>query len=296
MNRDEALTVLLSGNDRERLEAARVLEREATPDDVELLRNVRSGDNSRWIDDALGSALKRLLGKDYEDTRWIEPSAADIEEWERIPLEALDRAARILLHEIRPVIGAARAFAQTELEHYEATRTWEELNRLVDVIALVEALQDAAEPPELSEMPIRDLVKRALDSLLQQTKVPIRTAGDGSLKVIGVRSMLGAAIQNALKNAVEATEDFDHVDRHPITIRWGQTDVDTYVSVIDRGKGLPEDDARIFRLSSSTKAGHAGLGLAISYFAAKQMGGKIRMARREGGGTIWQLRWPRDAD
>ncbi len=90
-------------------------------------------------------------------------------------------------------------------------------------------------------------------------------------------------ITNLLKNAAEASDTPEGIG-----VKIGAAiDGGTYVQVMDRGRGLPEEVMRRALLPFySTKQGGAGLGLPLCREIIEAHGGRLRIQNREGGGTI----------
>lgn len=67
----------------------------------------------------------------------------------------------------------------------------------------------------------------------------------------------------------------------------------------DRGPGIDAGErSKIFEAfhrvpDGADAAGHAGLGLAIAHELARAQGGDLRYDEREGGGSLFTLRFPR---
>jgi two-component system sensor histidine kinase SenX3 len=122
-------------------------------------------------------------------------------------------------------------------------------------------------------------------------------AGSGPAgTVVGDPDQLLSALTNLLENAIKYSNRGGEVrigtsvDRH-----WVQ------VAVEDRGIGIPADDIdrifeRFYRVdpARSRRTGGTGLGLAIVRHVAVNHGGEVLVSSKEGEGSTFTLRLPRD--
>ena len=74
---------------------------------------------------------------------------------------------------------------------------------------------------------------------------------------------------------------------------------DVVLRVEDNGIGISEDDLpfifdRFYRVDQARnqESGSSGLGLAIVHETVTGRGGTIEARQREGGGTVFEVRWP----
>jgi len=97
-----------------------------------------------------------------------------------------------------------------------------------------------------------------------------------------LRRVLGNLIDNAIKygGAAEVSA-------------WRNDEGALCVAVRDRGPGIPEDELErvlepFYRLEGSRNrdTGGAGLGLAIAMQLTRAIGGRLKLANREGGGLV----------
>lgn len=97
---------------------------------------------------------------------------------------------------------------------------------------------------------------------------------------------LRQAIWSLLENAVEASDE-------PVRME-GRIDGDrVIIAVLDRGPGFTEDQLRhVGQLNQSTKGPGHGLGLFLAGNVARQLGGMLQVANREGGGAALTLSLP----
>ena len=85
-------------------------------------------------------------------------------------------------------------------------------------------------------------------SILKSGPQPCIVHGDESLITLG--------IVNGLRNAIEATVAAgDDFSRTPVTVMWGTTDLDQWVSIVDVGIGFKGNIQRAFEIGATTKSG-----------------------------------------
>jgi two-component system sensor histidine kinase HydH len=96
---------------------------------------------------------------------------------------------------------------------------------------------------------------------------------------------------NLVQNALDASPSGEVVE---IEVQDGT--VSARLSVLDRGPGLdPSLGGRVFEPGVTTKAGGSGLGLTVARGIARQHGGELRLAAREGGGVRAEITLPSGA-
>lgn len=155
-----------------------------------------------------------------------------------------------------------------------------------------------AEPAEVCREVLR-VDEEALRRAGAQARLVPRLAWPDEAEAPGVEggalveldaAALRRALRNLLKNAAEA-------GAQQIEVSAERREGGLLVRVADDGPGMDEETARAaFDPFYTTKAQGTGLGLAITRQELEEVGGHIRCARRPGGGMIFELALPVDAE
>ena len=106
-------------------------------------------------------------------------------------------------------------------------------------------------------------------------------------------TLLTAALSNGVRNAGDAVVGAHSDERHLIVVNWGETDVDYWVAVMDRGSGLVGPVGLAFEIGKTTKEGHNGFGLPIAKQAVETLGGSCTLQALPEGGAHFEIRWER---
>ena len=160
-----------------------------------------------------------------------------------------------------------------------------ELTSLVnEVVQVASGEVDDSEPEQVR---IGDIVTTAAERSQRRSGRQVLVQSDDS-EVIIRRGQLERAVSNLLENAVK----FDQTDG-PIEV----TVIDGRISVLDRGPGIPIADqplvfARFHRSATARTLPGSGLGLSMVASTARQHGGEVFLAERDGGGAVVGLTLP----
>jgi signal transduction histidine kinase len=278
------------GDISERLTAARELARVANAADLPRIHQLYAIERVAWIRAALGSAIERLSGA------VLDPHEADDDE-STAETDATERVAKMLVHELRQRVGIVDLIASAEIANYDRSQTAAEISRLRELLSDLQDLGSSASSARVESFDLTLELHRIANDIVSEhesatgrrpivdlaIKVPVVVRGDpGKVNFI---------INNALRNAFEAT-DAEPYSRRRITATWGTTNRDAWIAIRDFGPGLPEHVAALIRAGSTTKEHHYGIGLAIADVAAKSMGGSLSLRSADGGGALFEVRWP----
>jgi signal transduction histidine kinase len=285
---------LRSDNPSDRLEAARYLAAHAVPDHEGLLREALAKENVHWIRVALLRAIARVSSREESaqvsssDKDDVPPKLAA-----EVYADALETTSSQLIHEVEPLLGALRLNAEAEVADFTTSKTRRALDRLDELLAAFSRLRRAAAAPRAEEFSLDELVQRCVQEAPLPEGVVVKKAGPQPCVVEGDSSLISMCLANGLRNSVEATVAAGgQPNSSPITVAWGHTDVDCWVSIVDMGVGFRGSIQRALEMGTTTKEGHLGMGLAIANQALASMGGRLLLVPNEKG-VRFEMRWPK---
>jgi signal transduction histidine kinase len=294
-NDDNSFRRLLSETPTDRLEAARYFAVHALPEHETELREALARENVHWIRAALKRALARIspaaesvpadksLDKDDVPARFAAQVYAD----------ALETAASQLIHEIEPLLGILRLAAESEVNNFSESNTSRNLDRLDELLDAFSRLRRAASAPKIEEFSLDELVQRCVQERALPEGVYLQKSGPQPCVVEGDSSLISLCLNNGLRNAIEATvATGGDLKNLPITVAWGHTDVDCWVSIVDLGVGFKGNLQRAFEMGTTTKPEHLGMGLAIANQALISMAGQLILVPNQRG-VRFEMRWPK---
>jgi signal transduction histidine kinase len=291
MDRSEALQLLPATITDDRLRAARNLARTSIAADLGTLQSALVRETNKWVKNALTEAISSLsIGpklalssstSETDETRILEQTYA----------QGVEETTKGLLHEIRPILGRLDVYAAKEFENYKSSQTKKEWLRLKDLLAAIDTLSQVAASPPYSEFDLAEAIAVVAASSKVEPSTNIQFIGPKPMVLVGAKSYLELILDNAIRNAIEASTAIG--TKEPVVITWGFTDVDYWIAVLDSGKGLPAVRENIFDVGTTTKEGHLGMGLALAFRASASLNGKIELLGREGAGARFEFRWPK---
>lgn len=237
----------------------------------------------------------------------------DISERRRIDAVRTDFVANIS-HELKTPVGALAVLAETLVDETDPAivqrlgeRLLEEAHRAARTIDdLLELSRIELGGEQLHEgVEVREVVTSAVErgrAIADQRDITISTFDvadepDGRpVSVTGDRRQLESAVGNLVENAVKYSEAGGQVQ---VRVRTAGPWVEFMVA--DQGVGIPSRDLdrifeRFYRVDKarSRGTGGSGLGLAIVRHVATNHGGEVLVSSREGEGSTFVLRIPRD--
>jgi signal transduction histidine kinase len=294
MNRDEAIKMLLSTSPHDRLRAARFFARNTHVRDLAMLRQARRLEVVSYVKTSLDLAIAR-----HSDLEILaEPDPAD--EYDvpedvkkQIRGQAVEWISGLLLHEIASPMGLVKLSASREVPNYDVSKTKHYLQTVERIFEAIEQLKGAAAVPKPERFDLAELLKEIIATESTKHPIPVSPHGPQPLLITSDPTLIRLSICNGLRNALESVSTVGTGDPHPIIITWGETDVDYWVSVMDKGPGMVGPIESAFEIGKTTKQGHSGFGLAIARQAIETLGGSVSLLPAAEGGARYEVRWER---
>lgn len=275
-----------------------------TGDDAELLRTM-SDQLAVALENAQAYATIGRLNVD------LEAKAAALEQSNRELHEAQDqliRAERLAVvgelsgavaHAMRNPLAAikmAADFGGMEFEAHPAGENFRDISSEAGRLEKrIRDLLDFSRPfePHPERTDLRALVARAIEvsrGKAAQRGVELSLAPNGAATWVDVDAALfEQVVVELVANAIDASPDGARVD-----VRTGSDESRAWLSVKDRGPGIPEEKRpRIFDLFFTTKKTGTGFGLATVRKIVDRHGGSVELETGNGDGTCFTVRVPR---
>lgn len=293
MDRRQALRLLESSKQRERLVGARYLARNAESGDLIDLAAALDRERVRYVRIALERAVQHARGGSDSETEFAGQSDSldqlSSDQYRR----AIEETTKRIVHELAPIAGQLDYQAAREIEDYTRSATRGEVRKLHELLDAIRALAQAAEPARVEEFDLSELVHSTCIEMTT-TQVVVRPAGPPRLHALGDTRLIAMALRNGIRNSIEATLAITPAEK-AVIVSWGLGDREAWVSVLDEGVGLRGEAAALFGPGRTNKSGHLGVGLTIARMVAEQHGGLASLDPRAAGAKF-QLRWPQEAD
>lgn len=239
--------------------------------------------------------LLGLLGKKKvttvvanQDQKSFKPDDIDIE---AIKSEAFSESIGHFLHELNPIIGAVRLHTKQEIDNFEDSATYKDLQHLEDIIETFEDWLKVEQAARYRKILISEALDSEIDILKRNYNIAIVNNISSSLEVITDKALFRIIISNVLRNSIQATDPANY-SSSPILINGGFTDHDLWLSVIDNGSGLKDSQELIITSRFSTKPGNKGFGLAILNKAVRALDGKWELKNGAIRGSEFHLELP----
>jgi signal transduction histidine kinase len=227
-------------------------------------------------------------------------------------LMSIEAATAAMAHELRTPLGSIALNASTALSQLRANPPdLKELDAILDdieatsyrageVISSIRELSARAPADRRTITGVEDIARQVLGLTqhdLQINHISVATEFDDELPRIRADStQLQQVVLNLVKNAIEA---MNQVAPGARLLQLGarlEGNETVLLSVGDSGAGIaPDDHDRIFEPFFTTKPTGMGLGLAICRTVVENHGGKLRLAKSDSRGSIFEIALPTGA-
>jgi signal transduction histidine kinase len=223
-------------------------------------------------------------------------------------LLSVEAVTGAIAHELRTPLGAIALNASTALSQLRSSPR--ELEDLEDILGDIEADSHRAGAmiSSIREMTMKTTDRKTLTSAedvgrlalrllkhdLQINEVSVTTEFQGNLPDVRLDGMeLQQILLNLVRNAIDAMSS-SPPDARRLRLKTSFDGHSTVLlSVQDSGPGIAaEDRERIFDPFFTTKSGGMGLGLAISSSLVANHGGKLKLVKSDGEGSIFEIAMP----
>ncbi len=295
MTREEALERLSDPDLAVRLVASRTLARTAQMGDLPRIQAALGTESDRWVRRHLNRATRFASDRRTNRRRLLGLASAK-EVGDELFGIAVAEVTRLLLHEVNVLIGDIRRHAEREVgsaaTSFKESRTKKSIDRIDRLTSAIATLNQAASPATLTEVDISAVLVRLADSCAERMHYPVEPIGQAPALVWTDQDLLELAVDQGLRNAVEASREAGSTA--PVRLVW-RVHNNTYdVLVLDSGRGLPKGFDHSFRTISTNKdkRQHQGIGLLIASRAAASIGGQMAIAPRADGGCEFSLLAP----
>jgi len=219
-----------------------------------------------------------------------------LENIEDVKSRAIAENLSFVIHELQPIIGSIDLFASQEIENYEKSRVASEVDCLRGLVEMFSAWKKAENPPVYKSVNLHVLVNEQIGRLAPIYNDEIINNIKEDLIFDVDISLLRVIISNALRNACESTLLVK--DRLPqkICINSGTTDKFLWISILDDGVGLADEQSNLLKVNNSTKSKGRGFGLAIISKSLNAMKGSLSLENSKPNGACFYFQIPRRND
>lgn len=283
MNLEQLLAELKNLSPDKQIEGLKTLRETATTKEKALIQLAAENAGQPWLKSALLDiansekvTVKQKFGISGSD---------EIFDKDAIKSEAISDSIGQILHELDPIAGSIRVFSEREITNFSQSRTKYELEKLDEVLEIFEDWRRVEQSPIFKEVNVFDVISKEVDRILPKSKVGIQIDISKDLVYVISPALLRIVVSNALRNAVESSNQPTIREKLPIIVRGSSTDRSVWFSIIDDGLGLEGKTEILLKSRHTTKPGNRGLGLAIIQKAVTSMGGQWTLSNSKPNGA-----------
>jgi len=295
MNPDLLLSQLDSNSAWQRLRAARSLLSFARDKHLPVIKIKFHQEDVPWVKQALGKVIDKLEGSQRKDRSTLLDKRNDDYADEKNSIAEIRRdTIGKVLHELTPVVGRLKLAIIRQFESIDEGDVGKEFENLDRLIEMFESWRLVQSKLKEDEFELKSLIEEVLEE--ESSEIEIQKATEDRLVINTDRTQLKVILSNSIRNAIQAVElaSEGNLSRdRSIVISWGSTKDSIWISVLDDGNGPSIDAENLFQSTLTTKPGHKGLGLPISYQAANSIGAELHLTPRQEGGARFFFEMPK---
>ena len=242
------------------------------------------------IADEFNSLADRLQTTEDARRRFVADASHEL----KTPLAGIRLLSDSILQTEDMDSGTVREFVgDIEQESERLTRITENLLRLTRLDSGI-----AEERQPIAVSPVLERVVRMLCLVAQERGVSVTETVEREGIVRSTEDELHQVLYNLIENGIKYNREGGSVH-----VTLGGNDMLCVLTVEDDGIGIPEEDLprvfdRFYRVDKARSRAYGGTGLGLSIVAdtVRRCGGSIAAAAREGGGSVFTVRLPREAE
>jgi signal transduction histidine kinase len=212
--------------------------------------------------------------------------------------QRLDVLNRALRHDLRNEANVILGYAELGMKNNPDAEWVQEIQDhvagMIDLSTKARQIEQAIGNGDVSPRPVEmvSTVESAVEDIdADRPDVEIDTDLPDTANARAIE-FVGAAITNALENAIEHNDNPDPLVEVSVALQ--TTDEDVLVEISDNGPGIHPDEREVLLRGRETQLEHvSGLGLWIINWIVTESGGEVRFAENDPRGSIITIRLPR---
>ncbi|WP_261885106.1 ATP-binding protein [Vibrio pomeroyi] len=286
---------LTSSDQMKRFESAVYFSNHTHTDMKKELEATRRTERVRHIKLALDKALYRLSNSSASNLVEIDQGLEGEQPEDlrkHLKNQAIDEFSGVILHELAPKLGLLNECLKSEIGNYEASQAKLYIDRLNQIFCAIESLRMSTHEAESIETDLSQLIRNIVhEEVCGDMGISVSLEGAQPCIINSDPDLLTLALSNAIRNSCESLLMLKEVMHKTLTVSWGRSDKDSWISVIDNGIGFQGDPKAAFKIGNTSKQGHTGFGMGIMQQAMDNIGGYAELSNVETGGAKLLLRW-----
>ncbi len=296
-NLSNALKDLQDSTAKKRFEAVKFFLKNKHPEIKDKLEKLQNTEKVKYIKIHLKKAINLLENleteKKLKEELTEEKIIIDDNTKNYLKALAIDEFSGVILHELEPKIGILKSLLEKDIPNYNESRIKLKINDFEQFFISLRNLRKSTDIPVYSEVRISELIKEIYsEESKNYHEIEINFEGQAELIIKIDRYLLSIIISNGIRNALESLKELPADNKKRITISWGTTNIDIWISISDEGIGLKDSSENAFKLGNTTKSSHTGFGLSIIEQAINSLLGEVQLSNSHPRGAKLTIRLP----